>query len=73
MCGLGLPLDYLKAYMWFELAVAHSTGHDQVLNRHLRDVVAAMQLTPEQIAEAERLARNWKPQKPPGSNSPRPA
>jgi TPR repeat protein len=64
MCGLGLPLDYLKAYMWFELAVSRSSGHDQVLNRHLRDVIAAMNLTPDQIVEAQRLAHEWKPQKP---------
>lgn len=64
MCGLGLPLDYLKAYMWLDLATARSTGHDQMLNRNLRDVHAAMYLTPAQIAEAQRLARGWKPQKP---------
>ena len=64
MCGLGLPMDYVKAYMWFELAVSHSTGHDQMLNRNLRDVFAAMNLKPDQIAEAKRLAHAWKPQKP---------
>lgn len=64
MCGLGLPLDYLKAYMWFDLATARSTGHDQMLNRNLRDTFAGMHLTPAQIAEAQRLAREWKSQKP---------
>jgi len=64
MCGLGLPVDCLKAYMWFDLAVSRSTGHDQMLNRNLRDVFAAMNLKPAEIAEAQRLARAWKPQKP---------
>jgi len=64
LCGLGLPMDGLKAYMWFELAVARSTGHDQMINRHLRDVLATMHLTPAQIAEARRLAQAWKPRKP---------
>lgn len=70
MCGLGLPLDYQKAYMWFELATSRSTGHDQLLNRNLRDTFAAMHLTPAQITEAQRQARDWKPQKPSRSKSP---
>jgi uncharacterized protein len=65
MCGLGLPLDYLKAYMWFDLATSRSTGHDQMLNRNLRDIFAAMHLTPAQIEEARHLARRWKSQEPP--------
>ena len=73
MCGLGLPQDYTKAYMWFDLAVSRTTGHDQVLNRHLRDVIAAMNLTPVQIEEAQRLAHEWKPQKPSRQKSPQPA
>ena len=64
MCGLGMPMDYLKAYMWFDLATSRSTGHDQMLNRNLRDIFAAMHLTPAQIVEAQRLARAWKPHKP---------
>ena len=73
MCGLGLPLDYKKAYMWLDLAASRSTGHDQMVNRSLRDIHAAMYLTPEQIAEAQRLARGWKPQKPSRRKSPQPA
>jgi TPR repeat protein len=73
MCGLGLPLDYMKAYMWFELAASRSTGHDQMLNRNLRDVHAARNLTPVQIEEAQRLARGWKPQKPSRQKNPQPA
>jgi len=64
MCGLGLPMDPVRAYMWFDLAASRATGHDQMLNRNLRDVFASMNLTPDQVAEGKRLAREWKPQKP---------
>jgi hypothetical protein len=73
MCGLGLPMDPVKAYVWFELAAARSTGHDQVLNRHLRDTFVSTHLTPEQIVEAQRLAREWKPKKAPRASSPQAA
>ena len=73
MCGLGLPQDYQKAYMWLDLAAARSTGHNQTVNRNLRDIHAAMYLSPDQVAEAQRLARAWKPQKTERSKSPQPA
>lgn len=69
MCGLGLPMDPVQAYMWFELAASRTTGHDQMLNRHLRDTFAAMHLSPEQIGEAQRLARGWKAKKAPRAKS----
>jgi uncharacterized protein len=52
----GVPLDYVLAYMWFNLAAA---GGDRLSERD-RDIVAA-QMTPAQIAEALKLAREWKP------------
>jgi uncharacterized protein len=73
MCGVGLPVDYLKAYTWFDLATSRSTGHDQMLNRNLRDTFAAMHLSSDQIVEAQRLARGWKPQKPLRSKNPQAA
>ena len=48
--GRGVPQDHVAAHMWLDLAGAES----------LRDDVAAG-MTPEQIAEAQRLAREWKP------------
>jgi uncharacterized protein len=65
MHGFGVPQDYVQAYMWFDLAASRSTGHDYMCNCGLRDVFAAMNLTPAQIAEAKRLAREWKPQQRP--------
>jgi uncharacterized protein len=54
--GEGVPQDYTAAQMWFNLA-AGSRNRNAV---KARDIVAA-QLTPAQIAEAQKLAREWKP------------
>ncbi len=52
--GRGVPQDDVAAHMWLDLA-----GSQKV-----RDDVAAG-MTPEQIAEAQRLAREWKPTEEP--------
>ena len=56
--GTAVSLDYVLAHMWFDLAASsgNETGRN---NRNL----LAKQMTPEQIAEAQRLAREWKPKK----------
>ena len=64
--GLGVPQDYVLAYMWFNLAAAHfpatdTKDHDKSIR--CRDGVAAV-MTPEQIAEAQKLASEWKPGSP---------
>jgi hypothetical protein len=55
------PQNYITAYMWFNLAAAQ-TGNDEL--RHLaaksRDDIGA-KMTPAEIAEAQRVAREWKP------------
>ena len=51
--GQGVPQDYVQAHMWLNLAAA---GGDA----KIRDRVAA-KMTPAQIAEAQKLAREWKP------------
>ena len=51
-----MPQDYVQAHMWLNLAAAQSHA-DAVKNR---DIVAAL-MTPAQIAEAQKLAREWKP------------
>jgi TPR repeat protein len=61
--GRGVPQDYERAHMWFNLA--GSRKDDTELREHAlknRDQVAA-KLTPSQIADAQRLAREWKPAK----------
>ena len=52
--GRGVPQDYVQAHMWFNLAVA-AAGNSAMA----RDIAAKM--TPAQIAEAQKLAREWKP------------
>ena len=53
--GRGVPEDYVLAHMWFNLAAA-AAGNSAMA----RDLVAA-KMTPAQIAEAQKLAREWKP------------
>ena len=52
--GLGFPRDYVLAHMWYSLAVA--SGNDSA-NKD-RDTVARL-MTPAQVADAERMAREW--------------
>ena len=54
--GLGVPQDRVRAYMWLNLAAMQ--GRDGAAT--FRDLVARL-MTPAQIAEAQRLAREWKP------------
>ena len=55
--GRGVRQDPVTALMWLTLAVTDEPD-DFVVN--LRDALAA-EMPPEQVAEAERLAREWKP------------
>ena len=54
--GQGVPMDLVDAYMWYSLATgngnAHAPGYRADLSR---------QMTPAQIAEAQKRAREWKP------------
>ena len=54
--GEGVPQDYVQAHMWFNLAAANGN----VVAIEARNRIAAS-MTPEQIAEAQKLARKWKP------------
>jgi len=62
--GQGVPQDYVQAHKWLNLAVSRYPASDKE-NRdravRVRDRTAA-KMTPAQIAEAQRLAREWKPQ-----------
>jgi TPR repeat protein len=61
--GHGVPQDYALAHMWFNLAASHgeflSSSQDP---SKARDELAS-KMTPDQIAEAQRMAREWKPTK----------
>ena len=54
--GQGVAQDYARAHMWFNLSAAQ--GNEAGLVN--RDGFAQF-LTPEQITEAQRLAREWRP------------
>ncbi len=59
--GLGVPQDYALAHMWFNLASSPATNADlRQMAVQNRDQVAA-KMTPAQIAEAWRLACEWRP------------
>ena len=52
--GQGVPQDYAQAHMWFNLAAANG----DILAAGFRDRLSR-RMTPAQIAEAQRLAREW--------------
>jgi TPR repeat protein len=58
--GHGVPQDYVQAHMWFNLAAANLPAEKRDIAVKNRDIVAA-KMTPAQIAEAQKLAREWKP------------
>ena len=58
--GRGVPQDFIQAHMWFNLAASRSSGETRDKSAEIRDFLAA-RMTPDQIAEAQRLAREWKP------------
>ncbi|MTJ81856.1 MAG: sel1 repeat family protein [Telmatospirillum sp.] len=60
--GDGVQIDFVQAYMWYRLASDSATTHvsvRQTADRYLAYLGSKM--TREQIAEAERRARDWKP------------
>ena len=59
--GHGVPQDYVQAHMWYNLGASHA--EDAAIREMAvknRDEVAA-KMTPDQIAEAQRMASEWKP------------
>src|SRR5271169_3983018 len=61
--GQGVPKDYVQAHMWFNLAASQFSAWKKE-NRadaiEARDFLAS-KMIPAQIAEAQKLARDWKP------------
>ncbi len=59
--GKGVPQDYAQAHKWYNLAASRfPPGEDRNLAVKNRDILAK-KLTPAQIFEAQKLAREWKP------------
>lgn len=57
--GRGVTQDYLEAYKWFNLAAAQ--GGDQDVDAKMNLSMAERAMTPEQIAQGQKLAREFKP------------
>jgi TPR repeat protein len=57
--GQGGPQDFVRAHMWFNLSAAQ--GNQDAARS--RDDIATL-MTPAQIAEAQKLAREWQPKRP---------
>jgi TPR repeat protein len=58
--GQGVPQDYVLAHMWLNLAASRFKAPEGDRAIRNRDRVAAM-MTPAQLAEAQKMAREWKP------------
>ncbi len=54
--GQGVPRDYAQALMWFTLA---ANNGDTGAKKNCDKITA--QMTPDQIAKAQQMAREWKP------------
>ena len=65
--GEGAPKDYQEAYKWFNLAGAQ--GGDEADEIRVRLAMVARFLTPAQILEAQRLAREFKPASSPAPST----
>lgn len=62
--GTGVPKDDVLAHMWISLAISGLPPTSEVRKsmRKIRKIISLL-MTPAQIAEAQRLAREWKPEK----------
>jgi TPR repeat protein len=54
--GYGGPQDFVQAHLWYHLAGANGETKAAILQNAL-----VKQMTPADISEAQRLAREWKP------------
>jgi|GEM_PF-2047626 len=59
--GQGVPKNLVRAYMWFNIAAANGTKEASKVAAKNREL-AAQQMTPHQIEEAQRLSSEWSPQ-----------
>ncbi|MGD9536786.1 MAG: tetratricopeptide repeat protein [Alphaproteobacteria bacterium] len=58
--GWGTPRDLVQAHKWFDLAAAsYPPGGDRDEVTRQRDELAKAEMTPAEVEEAQRLAREW--------------
>ena len=53
--GKGIPKDYVEAYKWFSISGESGNGY----GHEYREKIGKRKMTPDQIAEAQRLAKEW--------------
>jgi TPR repeat protein len=58
--GEGVPRDDVRAYFWFNISAAHPENALSPAAAYMREDVAK-RMSSAQIAEAQRLTREWKP------------
>ena len=56
--GEGVPPSYVQAHMWHNLVASRTSGEQRESAVEARDRVAGLMI-PTQIAEAQRLTREW--------------
>lgn len=63
--GQGVSQDYVLAHMWLHLAASQypASVRKNVMDAVNYQNIVNSKMTPAQIAEAQRLAREWKPKK----------
>jgi TPR repeat protein len=63
--GEGVPRDYVQSYMWFSIALSLLPASEPEKRNQATSNMdrVAYSMAPEQVAEAQRLAREWKPKK----------
>jgi TPR repeat protein len=61
--GQGVPADGAQAYVWYSLAAFRFQGQDEQARARVlqsRERIAA-KMTPEELAAAQKMAREWRP------------
>jgi uncharacterized protein len=61
LLGQGVPQDYVRAHLWYNLAASMLPEAERDLRAMAVEgrALAAEVMTPDQIAEAQRLAHKW--------------
>jgi hypothetical protein len=61
--GLGIPPDKVQSFKWFTLAAAVFPPASKESDEAIKNAnLVAAKMTPAEIAEAKRLAQEWKPE-----------
>lgn len=63
--GVGVPQDLVRGLMWLNIALEDRNSHN-IFRLQVVSMAAVLKksMTPEQIAEAEKLSSAWKAEKP---------